>query len=64
MEWWAIHHTYLYLLQLERSDSAKSKGVSFSIKQKEPEVSSIDTSRVALPVDPESDDESANKGKV
>lgn len=43
----------------DAADGAKSKGVSFSIKQKEPEASSVDPSRVALPVDPESDDENA-----
>jgi len=38
-------------------DARGGKGVSFSIKQKEPEASAIDTSRVALPVDPESDED-------
>lgn len=39
--------------------------MSFSIKQKEPETTSIDTSRVALPVDPESDEEgNENSGSL
>ena len=47
------------------ASSRNNKGVSFSIKQKETEPAAIDTSRVALPVDPESDDEeSQNPGKA
>ncbi|XP_067933519.1 splicing factor, suppressor of white-apricot homolog isoform X2 [Watersipora subatra] len=49
------------LLQEQNSgESGKSKGVSFSIKQRESEVSGINTNRAALPIDPESDEETVN----